>query len=422
MRIHELLVREGVDVSYTTLRRFARAELGWHEPRSTVLVEDPPLGDEAQIDFGLMGHVEFDGKRRRLWALIVTLSYSCYMFVYPTLTQTVEDVCSGLDAAWAFFGGVPRRIVPDNATSMIVRAHPQSPTLQRGFAEYTQARNVFVDPARVQRPQDKGRVENQVPYVRERWFDGETFHDFDATRVHAATWCRELAGARVHGTTRRVPREVYEAEERPHMQPAPDAPFDVPRWTSAKVHADHHIQVERALYSAPTALLHKTVDVRIDKTTVRIYFGNELIKVHPRKPPGKRSTDPSHYPAGKADYAMRSVDSVRTRSAQLGPSIGAFAERLLEGPLPWAKMRQAYGLLRLCDRYGAARVDAACARAIAFDVIDVTRIERMLIYAITSTEIVLGESDPADGSAGQNASAILRFEVANLEALSKGWP
>ena len=162
------------------------------------------------------------------------------------------------------------------------------------------------------------------------------------------------------------------------MQHAPDAPFDVPRWTSAKVHADHHVQVERALYSAPTALLHKTVDVRIDKTTVRIYFGNELIKIHPRKPPGKRSTDPSHYPAGKADYAMRSVDSVRTRSTQLGPSVGAFAERLLEGPLPWAKMRQAYGLLRLCDRYGAERVNAACARALAFDVIDVTRIERML--------------------------------------------
>lgn len=74
------------------------------------------------------------------------------------------------------------------------------------------------------------------------------------------------------------------------MQAAPDTPFDVPRWTSAKVHADHHVQVERALYSAPTALLHKTVDVRIDKATVRIYFGNELIKIHLCKPPGKRSS------------------------------------------------------------------------------------------------------------------------------------
>ena len=379
VRVHELLGREGIVVGYTTLRRFAQVELGFHAPRSTVLVEDAAPGDEAQIDFGQMGYVELDEGRRRLWALIVTLCVSRYMFVWPTFTQTLVDVCAALDAAWAFFDGVVRRIVPDNPTTMIVRADAKSPTLHRSFAEYTQARGVFVDPARVAHPQDKGRVENQVPYVRERWFDGETFpRALDEIRAHAAHWCREVAGARVHGTTRRVPREHYEQDERAHMQPAPDAPFDVPRWTTAKVHADHHIQVERALYSAPTTLLHKEVEVRVDRATVRIFYRHELIKIHPRRAPGKRSTDPSHYPTGKADYAMRSVDGVKARAAQAGARIGEFAERLLDGPLPWVKMRQAYGLLRLCDRYGVDRVESLCARALSFDVIDVTRIERML--------------------------------------------
>jgi hypothetical protein len=100
--------------------------------------------------------------------------------------------------------------------------------------------------------------------------------------------------------------------------------------------------------------------------------------VHRRVEPGKRATDPSDYPVGKAGYATRSVDGIKTKAREKGEHLGAFAERLLAGPLPWTKMRQAYGLLRLCDRYGVARVEAMCARALAFDVVDVPRIERML--------------------------------------------
>lgn len=385
VRVHELLARDGVDVGYTTLRRFAHDELGWRERPVTVRIDDPPPGDEAQVDFGLMGHVMVDGARRRLWAFIVTLSCSRYQFVWPTFTQTVDDVCAGLDAAWAFFGGVVRRLVLDNATSMVVRADAQSPTLQRAFAEYVQLRGVFADPARVRHPRDKARVENQVPYVRERWFDGETFSaDLAAIRAHAATWCRDVAGCRVHGTTRRKPIDAYEVDEKPAMQPPPSAPFDVPRWSKAKIHPDHHAQVARALYSLPTSYIGKTLEVRADRTTVRFYQGATLVKAHGRVPPGKRSTDASDFPTDKAAFALRSVDGVRSAAEIRGEHVGLFAHRLLDGPLPWIKMRQAYGLLRLCDRYGAERVDAVCARALAFDVIDTRRIERMLKMAQAS--------------------------------------
>jgi hypothetical protein len=224
-----------------------------------------------------------------------------------------------------------------------------------------------------------------VPYVRERWFDGETFSpDMGAIRAHAAEWCRELAGLRVHGTTRRVPRDVYESEEKPHMKPAPTAPFDVPRWSTAKIHPDHHAQVARALYSLPTAYIGKTLDVRSDRSTVRFYLGATFVKVHARVAPGKRSTDVSDFPSHKAPYALRSVDAVRAAAKAKGEHVGAFTTRLLEGPLPWMRIRQAYALLRLCDRYGVERVDALCARAIAFGVIDTRRIERMLKTAQTS--------------------------------------
>src|SRR4051812_6648229 len=74
IRVHELLAREGVEIGYTTLRRFVGRELGWHKQTPTVRIDDPPAGQEAQIDFGLMGMVvDGDGRRRRLWALLVTL-------------------------------------------------------------------------------------------------------------------------------------------------------------------------------------------------------------------------------------------------------------------------------------------------------------------------------------------------------------
>jgi transposase len=170
IRVHELLAREGLHVGYTTLRRFAQRELGWHKRPPTVRLDDPPAGQEAQIDFGLMGTVtDGDGRTRRLWALVLTLSFSRYMFVWPTFTQTVEDVCTGLDAAWRFLGGVPKHIVLDNASSMVVHASRTDPRLNPAFLDYTTARGLFADPARVQRPQDKARVENQIAYVRERW-------------------------------------------------------------------------------------------------------------------------------------------------------------------------------------------------------------------------------------------------------------
>jgi hypothetical protein len=162
------------------------------------------------------------------------------------------------------------------------------------------------------------------------------------------------------------------------MQAAPSSSFDVPMWSEHKVHPDHHVQVARALYSAPTRYIGQQLDVRVDRTSVRLYRGSELIKIHPRVAPGKRSTDARDYPVGKADYAFRSVDALRARARDRGQHVGTFVDRLLDGPLPWTKMRQAYGLVRLCDRYGNDRVDALCARALAFDVLDVARIDRML--------------------------------------------
>ena len=379
-KVLRLLRERNVDASYSTLRRYVEDDLGLRGRKSTIRIDDCEPGQEAQVDFGRMGLLldETTGKNRVLWALIVTLVYSRLSFVWPTFEQSLHDVCTGLDEAWRFFGGVARVIIPDNMKSIVLKPDPLSPVIAPSFLEYAEARGFFTDPARVRSPKDKPRVENTVPYVREDWFEGERFESLLHAREHAATWCRDIAGARVHGTTRQIPREVYESIERPRMLPPPDAAFDVPSWVEAKVHDDHHVQVAYALYSVPTKYLRLKVRVRVDSKTVRIYLGAELIKTHARVAAGKRSTDTSDYPVGKAAYATRSIDGLIEQSSKHGEHVHRFVTRLLSGPLPWARMRQAYALMRLCHKHTSVRVDEACRRALEFDVVDVRRIGGML--------------------------------------------
>jgi transposase len=112
----------------------------------SVRIDDPPPGEEAQVDFGLMGYATTaQGQRRKLHVLIVTLSMSRYQFVYPSFVQTVEALSDGLDAAWLFFGGVVKRVVLDNMSAAVLRADAQSSQLNPSFAEYAEARGFFVD-------------------------------------------------------------------------------------------------------------------------------------------------------------------------------------------------------------------------------------------------------------------------------------
>lgn len=378
-KVHTLLGRMGVEVTYATLWRWAHDELAWRERKPTVRVDDPPPGEEAQADFGKMGSLEdpSTGKRRVLWCLVVTLTVSRMQFVWPTFEQTSAAVCEGLDQAWAFFGGITERLVVDNAKAMIDKANPTSPRINDVFLDYSQARSIFADPARVRHPKDKPRVENQVPFVRESWFDGERFVDLEDARKSARQWCVDVA-EREHGTTRRIVREHFESEEKGALKPPPKERFDVPRWAKAKVHPDHHVQVSKALYSVPTKYIGRELRVREDSVLVRLYLGGELIKTHPRKAPGQRATDPTDYPAHVRGYASRSLDSLLARAETKGPAVHDYLRRLLDGPLPWTRMRQGYQLLRLCERYGSERVDAACRHSLAFDVVDVPRVAKML--------------------------------------------
>jgi hypothetical protein len=382
VKAHELLTRQGVEVPERTLHRYALEVLGvGRSTRAvTVRVADGEPGVEVQVDFGKMGLV-FDsatGRRRVCWALIFTAVYSRHCFVWLSFSQATETVIEGFEAAWAFFGGVFKVVIPDNMSTAVTKADRIEPRLNQAFVEYAQARGFVIDPARVRTPTDKPRVERTVPFVRNSFFAGETFIDLGDAQRRAVQWCTGRAGQRVHGTHACRPVELFDLEEKPRLLPAPTGRYDLPVYATAKVHRDHHIECGRALYSVPGNLIGARVDVRADRELVRVFYRGALIKIHPRQAPGGRSTDGDDLPAERTAYAMRDLDHLRRLAAAEGTAIGAFADALLDTPLPWTKMRQVYALLGLVKRWGADRVEAACARALEAEAVSVPLIGRMI--------------------------------------------
>jgi hypothetical protein len=303
--------------------------------------------------------------------------------VHVSFSQRLADLIEGLEAAWVFFGGVPARVVIDNLRAAVTRADRYEPIFQRTFAEYAHYRGFVIDAALPRHARGKPHVERGVQYLRESFFRGESFIDLAHVQREAVRWCTEQAGQRIHGTTRKRPLEVFEALERAALRPLERERFDPPEWAACTVHPDHHLSFRKALYSVPTRHVGKRVWVRADRALVRIYVEGELVKTHERQAPGGRSTDYRDYPAERAPYAMRDPEHVIEGARRAGDHVGRFAERLLAGPLPWARLRQGQRLLRLVERYGRERLDAACRRALAFDLINVRRLEGILASDLT---------------------------------------
>jgi len=387
-KIGDLLARLGVVVPERTLQRFCAERCGAGGTKTTVRVADGEPGKELQADFGRMGMI-FDPhteRRRVVHALVVVAVVSRHMFVWLTFGQRTDDVIAGLEAAWAFFGGVFPILIPDNLSPVVTKAEPTEPRFNDTFIEYAQSRGFLIDAARVRRPKDKPRVERQVPHVRQRFFAGEHFVDLADAQRRAQDWCQHGAGLRIHGTTRCRPAEEFAAVEQHLLLPAPDAPYDIPIFSTPKVHRDHHVEVARAIYSVPGNLIGSTLSARADTTTVKLYARGQLIKVHPRVPPGGRVTDPGDLPQERTVYALRDIEHLIAIGRSHGAAIGAYIEAVLDHPLPWTKMRQAYRLLGLVKKWGPEKVELACARALEAEAVNVNLVSRMIERATEADE------------------------------------
>lgn len=359
--------RTGFSIGYSTLRRYLKTHFQWGAPPVTVRMEVGP-GRQAQVDFGYVGLMvdPSSGKKRKAWAFIMTLSYSRHRFVRFVFSQDIQTWIDCHIRAFEFFGGVPVAIVLDNLKSGVVKPDLYDPTLNRAYAELERYYGFVADPAKVASPKQKGKVERNVPIVRNHLLAGRDFRDIDEANNRAPHWCQEEIGMVIHGTTKRRPFEVFRKEEVPCLKPLPSEPYECPQWKSCKVHPDHHVVFDRSYYSVPTRFIGKEVWVRGGSKLVQIFLNEQLIKTHTRALiSGTWKTDSSDYPPEKLAYLMATPTYCRKKASEVGPQTEALIQEIL-GDHVMRNLRKAQAVLRLAQKFGPASMEAAAQRALLF--------------------------------------------------------
>lgn len=379
-KVQKLLRRNGITVSYATLNRFAHSELNFGRRRLTIPVSPCGPGEELQVDTARVGRLEADerGRRRTFKAWIFTSVYSRHRFVYPCFQERTLDAIKAFEAAWEFFGGVFKVVIPDNTKALVIDPDHLKPRFNAQFLEYMQRRGFVLDAARIRRATDKGKVERAVQTVRDDCFAGEYIPNLEVAQRIADAWCRDEYGLRKHSTTQRRPLEAFNTDERSKLLPWDEVPYDIPIWAEPKVGRDQHATVAKAVYSLPAKYVGMRLQARADRTSVRFYADGLLVKTHPRMQPGDRSTHDCDFPAEKVAIAKRDCGTFISKAEQYGVHVGLFAKKLLDVPHPWTRVRQVQRLLSLCKKFGENRVDEACALADAVDMYDIKRLARMI--------------------------------------------
>ncbi len=211
------------------------------------------------------------GRRRKVHALIFTAVLSRHMFVHLSYSQTLAEVIAGCEAAWAFFGGVFKVLIPDNLKPVVTDADAVNPRLSVGWLDYSQHAGFVTDPARVRSPQDKPKVERVVQYVRGNFFAGETF-DAPARRRRPRPPCGAPRRRGCGSTAPSPPARWRCSTSWKPLRCCRSRPrYDVPVLRSVKVHRDFHIEIGKALYSVPGEYIGRTLDARADSQLVKLF-------------------------------------------------------------------------------------------------------------------------------------------------------
>src|SRR5689334_5032773 len=208
----------------------------------------------AQIDYGRLGMWTDprSGRRRAVWAFVMVLPCSRHLFLRPTLSMDQAEWTAAHVEAFAFFGGVPARLVPDNLKTGVDRPDLYDPKINRAYAELAAHYGTLVDPARALKPKDKPQVERPMPYVRDSFWRGREFASLEAMRADAVAWSSEVAGNRAcRPLDGAAPAAVFATVEQRALAPLPAAPFVLATWSSAKIGPDIHANVGATLYSLP---------------------------------------------------------------------------------------------------------------------------------------------------------------------------
>jgi transposase len=399
--IHQRLRDEkGLDASVASFRRWVAANLPEEVRRSRVRVLGPGAepGSEGQIDYGQLGRWTDPrtGRRHTVWAFAMVLACSRHMFVRPVLRLDQEAWTRAHVEAFAFFGGVPARLVPDNLKTGVDKPDLYDPKINRSYGELGAHYGTLIDPARAFKPRDKAKVERPMPYVRDSFWRGREFVSEQEMQAGALVWCRQVAGVRAHrGLDGAQPGVVFEAVEAGALMALPRSRFTIATWSTGKIGPDIHVKVGPALYSVPWRLIGERVSARSTATTVQIIHDQKVVATHLRAERGRR-TNYDHYPPEKVAFAQRTPTWCRQTARQVGPATTEVVAGLLEINALY-RLRSAQGVLRLRETYTPAHLEAACAKALTVGDPSYRTVKGILVAGLQDT--------PSPTAAGDGGAA-----------------
>ena len=339
-----------------------------------------PAG-EAQADFG-EALVVIAGVEQKAHYLAMDLPHSddCFVVAFPA--ETTEAFLEGHVRAFAYFGGVPTRILYDNtkiAVARILGGEERQRT--RAFSEL-QSYYLFADKfGRPARGNDKGKVEGIVGYSRRNFMVPlPRANGWEELNAQLAERCRMRRERRLRGHTETI-GERFE-RDRAAMLPLPAAPYEACEKISARVSSLSLVRYRTNDYSVPTEYRHRQVWVKGYMHEVVIAWGSEIIAKHARN--YERETvvfDPLHYLA-LLEQKTRALDQAAPLAGWQLPECFAQLRRLLEARLKKHGSREYVQVLRLLETFDLSEVTHAVEQALRLSAIAFDAVRHLLLCRI----------------------------------------
>ena len=286
-------------------------------------------GEAAQVDWGQHGTIPVGNTRRRLSFFAMVLCYSRMLYVEFTLSETLDHFLACHQHAFEFFGAVPAKVMVDNLKSAVLRRLVGQPAiLHPRYQDFAAYFGFKIVPCGVGQPQEKGRVENSVGYIKKNFLAGLELSDFRFVNPAARQWLDTIANIRCHGTTKAQPAALY-AKEKPALHPLNLAPYDA--GTLHPVRATNRFRVtwETNTYSVPPPLASTALTLKVYPQELLVYQQERLVARHARSYERQRDFEDPEHPKPLLLQRRKAQDQkILLRFLALTPKAEAFHEQL----------------------------------------------------------------------------------------------
>jgi len=321
------------------------------------------------------------GDDREAQVFVATLGASSSTFAEAQASQELLNWIGGHVRALEHFGGRPAAVVPDNLKSGVTSACFYEPVINPTYQALAEYYDMAVLPTRVLAPKHKAKVETGVRVVELLLARLRNRQFFSLQEINDALRpLMEGLDLRVMEHLGKSRRQLFEELDRPALRPLPAVPFEMAEWVWARVNIDYHVDYAKHYYSVPYRYLHKRVEIRATAKTVEVFYKRERIASHVRNDqPYRFTTLPEHRPESHRAVLEWNPERVISWAERTGSLVAEMVRRIIESrPHPEQGYRASLGLMRLGARYGNERLEAACERALAFDLVSYRGVRNIL--------------------------------------------